>query len=169
MAEKTAPILSGRNHLLKIIFSCNSRVWNLIRNWSGQNLWEKYYSNLTRILFSRLWLIRLSHRVGNPLEKLILAVFNSPKLNLFDCLIIGPITVDVIHLNHSLKIRFREGRPIYHEPSCRPWVPLPRRSDPELGKKEKKRVGFGFWSTDGLPREKKKKITKKTKKVCVLN
>ena len=99
---KTAPI----------IFSCNSRVLNFIRHWSGQNLWEKYYSNLTRILFSRLWLIRLSHRVKNPLEKLILAVLNGPKLNLFDCLIIGPITVDVIHLNHSLKIRFRDGTPI---------------------------------------------------------
>ena len=48
---------------------------------------KKYYSNLTRILFSRLWLIRLSHRAENPLEKLILAVLNWPKLNfvrLFD-------------------------------------------------------------------------------------
>ena len=87
--------------------------------------------------------MKLSHRVENPLEKLILAVLNGPKLNLFDCLIIGPITVDVIHLNHSLKIRFRDVTPILYEPSCRPWVPL-ARSDPELGKKEKKRVGFGF-------------------------
>ena len=28
----------------------------------------------------------------NPLEKLILAVINVPKLICFDCLIIGPIT-----------------------------------------------------------------------------
>ena len=52
----------------------------------------------------------------------------------------------------------------------RPWIRIyPEELALNLGKKEKKRVGFGFWSTDGLPREKKKKITKKTKKVCVLN
>ena len=56
--------------------------------------------------------MKLSHRVENRLEKLILAVLNGPKLNLFDFLIIGPITVDVIHLNHSSKIRFRDTSPI---------------------------------------------------------
>ena len=48
----------------------------------------------------------------NPLEKLILAVINVPKLICFDCLIIGPITDGDIYLNHFSKIRFRDKSPI---------------------------------------------------------
>ena len=85
---------------------------------------------------------------------------------LFDCLIIGPITVDVIHLNHSSKIRFREPHFVRSsEVTDRPWIRIyPEELTLNLGKKEKKRVGFGFWSTDGLPREKKKENYQKDKK-----
>ena len=129
--------------------------------------WKKYYSNLTRILFSRLWLIRLSHRAENPLEKLILAVLNGPKLNLFDCLIIGPITVDVIHLNHSSKIRFREPHFVRTVSGDRPSVDsnLSRRTDPELGKKREKtsrlRILIDRRATE---REKKRKLPKRQKR-----
>ena len=143
-----------------------SRYWKSILLIKWLKSLKKYYSNLTRILFSRLWLIRLSHRAENPLEKLILAVLNWPKLNLFDCLINGPITVDVIHLNHSSKIRFREPHFVRSsEVTDRPWIRIyPEELTLNLGKKEKKRVGFGFWSTDGLPREKKKENYQKDKK-----
>ena len=51
------------------------------------------------------------------------------------------------------------------EVTDRPWIRIyPEELTLNLGKKEKKRVGFGFWSTDGLPREKKKENYQKDKK-----
>ena len=91
-------------------------------------------------------------------------MFNGPKLNLFDCLIIGPITVDVIHLNHSLKIRFREGRPIQYEPSCRPWVPLPEDLTLNLEKKRKNEQASDSDRQTGYRERKKKENYQKDKK-----
>ena len=49
-------------------------------------------------------------------------------------------------------------------PTVRGFEFIPKNWPWTWEKKEKKRVGFGFWSTDGLPREKKKENYQKDKK-----
>ena len=61
--RKDAPHFTLSHYLKKIIWFQKfsfANDQNLLKKFSG----KKYYSNLTRISFSRLWLIRLSHRVG---------------------------------------------------------------------------------------------------------